>query len=75
MRTQLSRVRADVLCLQEVHGQEHDGQPRDVSALEELLEGTEYEGFHMAHTLTTNNEAYDIRNLVVVSRFPITEQE
>lgn len=41
MRTQLSRVRADVLCLQEVHGQEHDGQPRDVSALEELLEGTE----------------------------------
>lgn len=71
MRPQLLRLRADVLCLQEVNGQEHDDEPRSLTALQTLLDDTPYAGYHVTHTLTTNNEAYDERNLVIVSRFPI----
>jgi endonuclease/exonuclease/phosphatase family metal-dependent hydrolase len=72
LRPQLVRLRADVLCLQEVNGQEFPGEPRQVAALEELLTGTPYESYFLVHTKTTRNEAYDERNLVIVSRFPIT---
>lgn len=76
LRPQLRRLRADVLCLQEVHGQETEGEPRKLLALEELLRDTRYEHQHrIAHTKTTNDEAYDVRNLVVVSRLPILEVE
>jgi endonuclease/exonuclease/phosphatase family metal-dependent hydrolase len=75
MRPQLRRLRADVLCLQEVHGQEHPGQPRDLSALRELLKDTPYAGYQLAHTKTATGEAYDVRNLVVLSRFPIQSRE
>lgn len=71
MRPQLLRLRADVLCLQEVNGQEEKNQPRRLLALKALLAGTPYAGFHMAHTRTSRDEAYDERNLVVLSRFPI----
>lgn len=75
MRPQLERLRADVLCLQEVHGQETAGQPRGVDALRTMLQGTRYETFHLTHTLTSNDEAYDKRNLVVVSRFPVLTRQ
>lgn len=76
MRPQLVRLRADVLCLQEVHGQEQAGQPRQLLALEELLAGTPYAGYNIAHTHVAGApDAYDVRNLVVVSRFPIAENE
>ncbi len=75
MRPQLERLRADVLCLQEVHGQETVGQPRDVLALRTLLQGTRYETYQLMHTRTGNDEAYDRRNLVVVSRFPIATRQ
>lgn len=76
MRPQLVRMRADVLCLQEVHGQEPPAGARELSALATLLQGTPYENYHVAHTRTTAGQVYDKRNLVVVSRFPIlgTEQ-
>jgi endonuclease/exonuclease/phosphatase family metal-dependent hydrolase len=75
LRPQLMRLRADVLCLQEVHGQEQPGQKRQLLALLKLIEGTPYESFHLATTLTTNDEPYDVRNLVVLSRFPIGSRQ
>lgn len=76
MRPQLLRLRADVLCFQEVNGQERPGEPRALLALRAMLQDTPYAGYHVAHTRTTRDEAYDERNLVIVSRFPIlgTEQ-
>jgi len=75
LRPMLERLGADVLCLQEVHGQEVAGQPRGLRALQQLFQGTPYANYHVAHTKTTNQEAYNERNLVVVSRFPITHTE
>ena len=74
LRPQLIRLRADVLCLQEVNGQEEEGQPRRLLALQELLEGTEYAGFHQVSTTTTGSgQVYDKRNIVILSRYEIEE--
>jgi len=74
MRPQVDRLRADILCLQEVHAQEQaqPGQPRELRALKKLIVGTPYEHFqHQAVTGTAPNEPYAERNLVILSRFPI----
>lgn len=73
LRPQLLRLRADVLCLQEVHGQERPGQPRALHALDAVIADTPYAAFHRAHTRTATGQAYDQRNLVVLSRFPVAE--
>lgn len=74
MRPQLTRVDADVLCLQEVNGQEAVGQPRRLLALDRLLEGTPYKEFFRVSTLAANRkDVYDERNLVILSRFAIVE--
>jgi endonuclease/exonuclease/phosphatase family metal-dependent hydrolase len=74
MRPQLLRLKADVLCLQEVHGQETPNQPRKLLALEKLLEDTPYADFHKVSTVTAEgDQVYDVRNLVIVSRFEITD--
>jgi exonuclease III len=70
---QLKRLNADVICFQEVNGQETEGQPRKLLALTKLLENTPYSSFNIATTMTTNNEVFDERNLVIVSRFPISD--
>jgi endonuclease/exonuclease/phosphatase family metal-dependent hydrolase len=44
MRPQLVRLDADILCLQEVNGQEEEGHPRRLLALDQLLTGTPYVG-------------------------------
>ena len=75
LRPQLLRLRADVLCLQEVNGQEFPGEPRQLDALRQLLEDTMYENYHYTHTITSKNEAFDVRNLVIASRFPIRSIE
>jgi endonuclease/exonuclease/phosphatase family metal-dependent hydrolase len=72
MRPQLERIGADILCLQEVHSQGAAGA-RTLSALDTLLAGTEYANFHRQTTLTTTGELYDVRNLVTLSRYPVTE--
>ncbi len=74
----LNRLNADILCLQEVHAQERpdhtsDRPSRDLSALEFVLQGTMYEDYHLAHTHTSSDTAYDKRNLVILSRYPIAE--
>jgi endonuclease/exonuclease/phosphatase family metal-dependent hydrolase len=75
LRQSLLRLRADLLCLQEVHGQERPGQPRQLLALQEVLAGTEYAGFNRSSTLTQQNQPYDVRNLVVVSRFGLGDRQ
>ena len=72
MRPQLNRLNADVLCLQEVHGQEQADNPRRLLALEKLLENTQYSSYNKISTRTADNtQVYDERNLVILSRFPI----
>jgi endonuclease/exonuclease/phosphatase family metal-dependent hydrolase len=75
MRPQLVRVDADILCLQEVNGQrEQEDEPRRLSALKKLLEGTRYADYEMVSTtLADGSEPYAERNLVVLSRFRIAD--
>ncbi|NEP12965.1 MAG: endonuclease [Symploca sp. SIO2C1] len=76
MRPQLLRLDADILCLQEIHGQEEEGQPRRLLALQQLLEETPYSDYYQASTVTQDGkQVYDKRNLVILSRFEIIEHE
>ena len=71
-RPQLLRLNADMLCLQEVNGPEEPGQPRRILALKKLLEDTPYNYYSQAITTTLDSkQAYDERNLVILSRFNI----
>lgn len=75
LRPQLERLEADILCLQEVDGQKPEGDPhgpRSLAALDALLDGTAYAGFHRVATLNTAGTwVRDRHNLIVLSRFPI----
>ena len=72
MRPQLERLRADVLCLQEVNTQEVNGV-RTFAALDQLVDGTPYAGFSRAWTtVAAGTMPLDVRNLVTLSRFPIS---
>ncbi|MCM1565351.1 MAG: endonuclease/exonuclease/phosphatase family protein [Dehalobacter sp.] len=74
MRPQLQRINADILCLQEVNGQEEAGQPRRLLALDELLKDTQYTNFNRVSTMDEGgSQVYDERNLVILSRFEILE--
>lgn len=76
MRPQLVRLDADVLCLQEVHGQEEAGGPRVLYALRKLLEGTRYADYEVVSTQKEDGSGvYDERNLVVLSRYGILEHD
>ncbi len=52
LRPELVRLRADVLVLQEVNGQESPGMPRQLRALGELLRTTPYADCAIASTTT-----------------------
>ena len=73
LRPQLQRLDADVLCLQEVNAQrDRKGQPRRLRALDRLLEGTAYAGFHRAGSgRPESGGPADKHNLVILSRWPI----
>lgn len=74
MKPQLIRMNADILCLQEVHGQEVPGEPRRLLALNRLLENTQYVDYNQVSTMTADGaQVYDERNLVIISRFEIAE--
>lgn len=75
MQPQLRRIRADILCLQEVHSQKQGDGSQTLAALDQLLAGTEYAGFERATTLTTDGELYQERNLVTLSKHPISASE
>lgn len=75
LRLQLERLKADVLCLQEVNAQEvtRNGRAvRELAALDHLLAGTAYAEYHR---LVSRNRAQrkigDVHNLVILSRLPI----
>lgn len=73
LRPQLERLRADVLCLQEVNGQRAPGAPeRSLVALDALLAGTDYAGFHRVSSHGPDGSGVaDVHNLVILSRAPI----
>ena len=68
LRPMLERLRADVICFQEVHGQrEADDVPRTLRALRTLLEGTRYADYSLASTLHCDGGVQALRNLVVAA--------
>ncbi len=71
MRPQIVRLRADIVCFQEVNGQEREGEPRGLAALERLLDGTNLQGAELVSTRTQAGEVYNERNLVVASNHPV----
>ena len=73
LRPQLQRLRADIVCLQEVNAHRPSKHaPRRISALEPLLQDTPYAGFHQCHsTYHAGDHLSDHHNLVTLSRFPI----
>ncbi len=73
LKPQLMRLDADILCLQEIHGQERDGRPRELLALQALIKDTPYQGYNISYTETSAEQAYDKRNLVILSKYPILE--
>ena len=65
LRAQLDRLKADIVCLQEVHGQDQESGPRTLSALEKLLDGTRYEDYAVDSTKLANGRDVErFRNLV-----------
>ncbi len=75
MKPQIVRLRADLVCFQEVHGQERPGQPRALLALQQLLAGTNLEAADLRSTKPQSEAVYDKRNLVVASTLPILDHE
>lgn len=78
LRPQLQRLRADIVCLQEVNSQRLPGsRTRSLLALDELLEGTRYQAYHCVSTAASaggkleGGNLADVHNLVILSRFPI----
>jgi endonuclease/exonuclease/phosphatase family metal-dependent hydrolase len=66
-RPMLARLRADVLLLQEVHGQDEPGAPRGLKALRALLAGTAYEGHQIRSTTIADGVSVErYRNLVTL---------
>jgi len=76
LRPALVRLAADVLCLQEVNAQEGPGQgPRVLSALDKLLEGTPYRGFHRVVSKGRGGKGpADVHNLVILSRLEVLDE-
>ncbi|MFD7256382.1 endonuclease/exonuclease/phosphatase family protein [Streptomyces sp. NPDC059874] len=75
MRPQITRLRADIACFQEVHGQERPGQPRDLLALKELLAGTNLDGAPLVSTKPAGNAVFDVRNLVIATHLPVLKHQ
>lgn len=73
LKPQLMRLRADVLCLQEVDSQRgSDGEPRCLDALDALLAATPYAAFHRLATFSrTHGGPRDKHNVVILSRLAI----
>jgi hypothetical protein len=75
MRPQILRLRADIVCFQEVNGQERPGQRRALLALPRLLEGTNLDGANLVSSLDSTGSIANQRNLVVATHHPILAHE
>lgn len=73
LRPQLARLRADILCLQEVNARATSRHgPRCLSALNQLLENSPYADFHRVVSANRAEKRFsDHHNLVTLSRWPI----
>ncbi|WP_119420462.1 endonuclease/exonuclease/phosphatase family protein [Desertibaculum subflavum] len=73
LRPRLTGLAADILCLQEIDGRHPaKGRPREPSALQRVIAGTIYEGFHVAVTPGPDGAGVaDRHNLMILSRLPI----
>ena len=72
LRPQLERVKADILCLQEVDASKA-GNTRRAVDLERLVEGTPYAKHRLVVSSMGDGPA-DVHNLAVLSRLPIIEE-
>jgi endonuclease/exonuclease/phosphatase family metal-dependent hydrolase len=71
LRPQLLRLDADVLCLQEINGEETEAG-YTLAALDALLDGTKYASCErIATERGPGKGALDVHNLVILSAFPI----
>lgn len=77
LRPQIERLRADVLCLQEVNAHSRPGsRQRDLSGLDRLVDGTEYADFYrLCSTSRGGERPADRHNLVILSRLPIEDSQ
>ncbi len=67
LRPQFERLRANILCLQEVHGQDIEGEPRSLRALKTLIQGTSYENYQIRSTTLAGSPSVEkFRNLVTM---------
>ncbi|MBI3447174.1 MAG: endonuclease/exonuclease/phosphatase family protein [Magnetospirillum sp.] len=75
LRPQLLRLRADILCLQEVNTHSATkSSPRLFTALDQVLAGTEYEGWERVVSLNRGGlHPADKHNLVIISRLKVRE--
>ncbi|MBT2449251.1 endonuclease/exonuclease/phosphatase family protein [Streptomyces sp. ISL-43] len=75
MRPQITRLRADIVCFQEVHGQERPAQPRELIALKELLVGTNLDGAPLVSTKAADEAVFRLRNLVIATHLPVIKHQ
>lgn len=75
LRPMLLRLRADVLCLQEVNAtRRRKDAPRELPALDALLAETPYAGWTRVSTVLPGGSGpLDVHNLVIVARWQIKE--
>ena len=78
LRDSLAKLRADVLCLQEVNAQSerrNRGGPRSLDALDALIKGTDYQSYDWCVSTGADRQTpLDVHNLVVLSRYRISER-
>ncbi|MFF8930980.1 endonuclease/exonuclease/phosphatase family protein [Streptomyces longwoodensis] len=75
MKPQIKRLRADIACFQEVHGQERPGRPRALLALQELLDGTNLDEAALVSTKPDDDAVFDERNIVIATHLPVLKHE
>jgi endonuclease/exonuclease/phosphatase family metal-dependent hydrolase len=73
LRPQLERLKADILCLQEIDAPKAGGTRRPVE-LERLLEGTAYAKHRLVVSSLGDGPA-DVHNLAVATSLPVVEEE
>lgn len=73
IRPQLERLKADILCLQEVHSQK-GVNGRELRALRKLVEDTRYNNYKTVGT-KIDDEYMALRNVVTMTHFDITETQ
>ncbi|MGD0531429.1 MAG: endonuclease/exonuclease/phosphatase family protein [Methyloceanibacter sp.] len=72
LRPQLERLKADILCLQEVDASKV-GNTRRAVDLERLLDGTPYAKHNLLISVLEVGPA-DVHNLAVLTRLPVLEE-